>query len=1004
MSFIGFFIKRPVTTMMFVVFWAVMGFVSFQRMNTERMPPMDFPMVTAVLTYPGAGPSEIESQVVKPAEDVISRVSGIKKITSNVYNDYAFILVEFNLGEDAMEKQQEIKGTLDAIVQDLPDGLEAPVVRKLNVLQQSVMDLAISGADLRDAYHFVDKILSQRIAGIPGVAEVEIFGGRERAIRVFLDPERMTAKGVSIQTVISSITAHNINVPAGKIEAEFSSNAIRFIGEFATVEEIGNMSITTSEGIIFSLKDIAEIQDSAKRPETGGRFGNKDVLIMSVVKATDGNAVTISDALQRRIGYFDKITKDNLGEATELTIVADAARSIRNEVRDTLEGIIIGILLTGLVLLIFTRSWHSTIIAAAVIPTSMIAGFLFMEFAGFSINMMTLLALASALGTLIANAIILIEASLILMNGGMKPEQAAAEGVKKAIVAIVAGAGTNIVVFLPLVFMQGIMGLFMEQFGMTVVYLTLTSFMFSITLTPLMIAKFLRPVKKIKSAKAIKAEENKELAWYKPCFDSQMKHPWRWVGLALGILVMSAMLMPFVGNEFSPSADTDEINILARAPMGATYEQSHKLATRIEEKLKTFPEVTSASIKIGRRGLENVNVLANLVPQSQRVSDKEISQRMVMAFSDIPNAEFQIKPGESGGGNLGDMVINVFGEDDIIREKLADDLMRRMNGIEAIQSVMLAAQVSNEEILFIPDAEKMNAWGAQNAPVGMSIRTAFYGDDTTMKFREKGEEYPLIVEFDDLYKTMDSFETVLVETRRGLVPVSELGKLEMKPASRNIQRINKERQTEIYVNLGKSTIGPVRSSIMAEIKAMDMPEGYRVGFGGASEMQDETSGEMKNTFILATILTFILLAAILNSLSHPFRIATSIVTSFSGVFIFMFLTGATMNIAAMIAIIMLVGLSVNNDIILVEPTLKPISEGVPPAKALWDSYVDRHKMIIMTTVAICAGMLPQLFSSSGFKVSMAAVLVGGMIGGMVYSFIFTPALFVLFERLRKLRR
>ena len=346
------------------------------------------------------------------------------------------------------------------------------------------------------------------------------------------------------------------------------------------------------------------------------------------------------------------------------------------------------------------------------------------------------------------------------------------------------------------------------------------------------------------------------------------------------------------------------------------------------------------------------------------------------------------------------MVINVTGDDDAVREKLADDLIVEMNKMAEIQSVILAAQAQNEEIQFVPDKKKMNAWNATNSQVGGAIRTALYGDDT-LKFREKGEEYPLLVEFAKDYKTIEAFGDILVSTSRGMVPVSELGRLEKRPTSRNIYRIDKHRLTEIYVNLGKSTIGPVREKIMRVVSTMDIPEGHSVRFGGMSEMQDETSGEMMNTFMLASLLTFILLAAIMNSLSHPFTICISIITSFAGVFVFMFLSGATMNISAMMSIIMLVGLAVNNDILLLEPSVGEIAKGTPPEKALWDQYIDKFRMIMMTTIAIVAGMLPQLISTDGSKLSMAAVLIGGMIGGLVFSFMLTPALFILVERARE---
>jgi HAE1 family hydrophobic/amphiphilic exporter-1 len=481
-----------------------------------------------------------------------------------------------------------------------------------------------------------------------------------------------------------------------------------------------------------------------------------------------------------------------------------------------------------------------------------------------------------------------------------------------------------------------------------------------------------------------------------------MRHPWRWVLGAVAALILSSALLKYIGNEFSPSSDTSEVQILARTPMGSTFEKSEKLAKKIEEKLDGIPEVISKSVKIGRRGLENVTVTAKLVPESERETDKKVAQRMVAAFADIPDADFQVMAGESAGGgfNVADLVINVMGDDNASRERVADELLVRLNDIPEIQSAVLAAQLPAQEIQFIPNQKKMSEWGAVNASVGMALRTAIYGDDT-LKYRESGEEYPLLVEFDKVYKNTESFGEILIDTRRGMVPLLELGTLEYRPASRNIYRVDKHRLTEIDVNIGKSTMGPVRAKIQAEIRNMDIPDGVDIVFGGMSETQDETTNEMARTFFLATILTFMLLAAILNSLAHPFTIATSILTSFAGVFALLFLSGATINISAMLSIIMLVGLVVNNNILLLEPAVNSIANGMKPEAALWEQFVDKYRMVLMTTIAVVAGMLPQLFSSNGTKLSMGAVLIGGMTGGLLWNFFLTPALFILIERLRE---
>ena len=1014
-----FFVRRPVTTVMFVLFWVVLGFVSFPKMNIERTPSVDFPMVTATFVYPGAAPSEIESQVIKRAEDAISEVSELKKITSQAFENGGFVMAEFNLGVDVNDKATEVKTKLDSLISEFPQDMEQPIVEKLNPLEESVIDIAVTGSNLRDLQEYVDDTLSNRITGIEGVASVDVFGGETRAIRIEMNPELLAAHGATVMDVVSALGAHNLNVPGGKIEFGANSSNVRFVGEFASVDEIANLQLTTIEGQTFKLSDIATVTDSARELENGARYDGDDVVIASVVKSSDGNAINVSRELREQMPQLQSELQSHFPDAT-MEIISDSSIAVADETYGTIWGIVLGVIFTVLVLLIFTRNWRSTIIAGIVIPASLIAGFFFMDASNFTINAMTLLAYSSALGTLVSNAIILIESALQEMRNGKDPENAAIDGTKKVAVSVLAGVGTNVVVFLPLAFMSGIAGQFMNQFGLTVVYLTLLSLLFSFTLTPMMIAKFLRLTgnkknKKAQNAKTVRATvvsdngsankkpESKLRRWY----DYQHAHPWRVVVMAVVVLIGSAMLMKFVGNEFAPSTDANEINITARAPMGATYEKSSEIAQQIEHRLQQFDEVTHVSVKIGDRGLQNIAVKLTLTDVSEREkSDKEIAREILPALADIPDVEIQIRAGQaiSSGATSADIVLNVYGADDAKRTAYANQILDMINDIPEVQSAVLAQQAPGNETRFVPDQDKMNFWGVQNSYAGATLRTALYGNDD-YKYKEDGEEYPIILEFAKPFKTMGMFDNVFVNSQKGMVPLSELGSVQIVPATPDISRIDKNRITEIDVNIGKSTMGPVQKKIEAAIAKIDWESGYGIEFGGMSEIQDETTTEIGNAFMLAVILTYMLLAAILNSLAHPFTIATSIVTSFAGVFALMFLSGASMNVGAMLAFVMLVGLVVNNNILVLEPTIGRIANGERPYDALWTELKDKQGMILMTSIAVMTGMVPQLWSTDGMKVAMAAVMIGGMFASMIFTFVLTPALFFLVERARqKLKR
>lgn len=991
-----FFIKRPVTTVMFVLLFVVLGLVSFPKMNIERTPAIDFPLVTATFVYPGAAPAEIESQVVKKAEDAMSQVPELKKLTSQAFENGGYVMAEFNLGVDVNDKASEVKSKIDALASEFPTDLKQPVIEKLNPLQTSVVDIAVYGASLRDLKEYTDNILSNKITSIKGVASVSVFGGENRAIRVALHPESMAAHGITIMDVVSAFGASNLNVPGGKIEAGIDSSSVRFIGEFESVDAIKNLHITTAEGQIFRIADVASVTDSARDVENGARYNGADVVIASVVKATDGNAIKISRALNKELPNFITDLKSRFPDAN-MEIISDSSIVVSNETSGTIRGIILGVVLTILVLLAFTNNWRSTIIAGVVIPASLIAGFFFVDASGFTINAMTLLAYSSALGTLVSNAIILIESALQEMRSGKSSEEAALDGTKKVAVSVFAGVGTNVVVFLPLAFMGGIAGKFMSQFGMTVVYLTVLSLIFSFTLAPMMIAQILRLPRVQRAAKA----EKKKTAMEK-WFAYQYKHSGRVILMAIGILFASSLLMRFTGNEFSPSTDANEINITARAPVGATYEKSEAIAAEIEKTLANFKEVKSTSVKIGERGLQNIAVKINLVDKSHRWhSDKEIVRRMLPELSKIPDAEIQIRAGEGMSSSVSaDIVLNIFGEDDARRQDYATRALNAINNIPEVQTAVFAQQTPGDEIKFIPDADKMDFWGIKNSYAGGTLRAALYGNDT-YKYKENGEEYPIILEFARPFKNVALFDNVLLNSQKGMVAISELGHIRHEPGTPEIRRLDKNRVTEIDINIGKSTVGPVQSKIVKELDKIEWDMGYGYSFGGMSEIQSETTGEIGRAFMLATILTFMLLAAILNSVIHPFTIATSIITSFAGVFILLFLSGASTNVGAMLAFVMLVGLVVNNNILVLEPTIRRVNNGENLKVALWTELNAKRNMVLMTSIAVMAGMLPQLWSADGMKRAMAAVMIGGMLASLIWTFTLTPALFFAMERLRQ---
>ena len=426
---IDFFVKRPVTTIMFILFFVVLGVVSYFNLPIEADPKIDFPIVTVKVVYPGATPIEVETQVINEIEDAVSEISSIKKMRSDSYENFGFVFIEFFLGTDVNIKSIEVKDKVEAIINDLPESIEDPVIEKYDPLMEPVMDLVLSSDkhDSRDLYEYADKVLKAKISSTEGVAKVDIYGGKKRQINIVPDPALMRQNYITIYDIVERIKATNSNIPSGLIEQKNTSTSVRFIGEFEDVDAIRNAMITSRDGVSFTLGDIARVEDAYEKVDTYARFNGNDVVGMSIRKVSDGNAVKISKQMRKRLAGLN----ESLPEGMILEVANDTTNVIVEETNDTIKNIFFGILLTVIILFVFTGRAKITFIAAIVIPTSLISTMFLMSTAGFTINSMTLLAIATCLGTLIANAIVIIENVLKHLEKGEDPKKAAVIGTKE---------------------------------------------------------------------------------------------------------------------------------------------------------------------------------------------------------------------------------------------------------------------------------------------------------------------------------------------------------------------------------------------------------------------------------------------------------------------------------------------------------------------------------------------------------------------------------------------
>ncbi|MBN2407797.1 MAG: efflux RND transporter permease subunit [Elusimicrobia bacterium] len=1006
------FVKRPAMTLMFVLVFVVMGLVSFGNLIIERTPKMSFPFVTIRAVYSGASPEEIESQIVKKLEDAVAEISQIKEIQSFCYESFGLIFIEFEIDADPNLKAIEVKDKIEPVTNELPRDALKPVVARYDPTVEPIADLVLigkEGVDSRDLYEYADKKLRNRISVIDGVASVEVYGGKERQINVKLDPLMMKKYFTTIDDVAFALDGRNVNSPGGSIETDDSKENIRFLGEITSLDELRNMVLVSREGYRFRLSDIGTVEDSFKKVETYTRYNGQDAVGLSIKKLSDGDAVSIMRKLRKSL---DRIKK-NLPKGMELLVAYDSTEFLLDDTKKTLMNILAGILLTVIILFLFLENIRVTVIAAVVIPTSLISAFFPMAFSGFTINFITLLAIATSLGTLIANALVVLESVDQQLAAGKDPVEAAVDGTKEASVAVFASAGTNLVVFTPIAFMGGIVGQFMRQFGLTVVYATIFSIMASFTLTPMLCALILR--KRETGTGNHTADsllktifyypqtlQKKVLEEYKVLFNKIFKHPLATVVVSGLIFVSTYYPLKHIGSEFMSNSDMDMFGITMELPQGVSLDKTLRTAMEAESIIRDVPEVSSYLTYVGIDGSENASIKVNLKPlKTRKRSDMDIINALTLVMAKIPGADIQFTRGHMGeGGSMfgGDVSIDIYGTDYASMIEQSKKMMKIMEETGYFRSVSSSYKSPKDEIRFKPDDSKMIAAGISNSQVSDVIRYAVSGHEDNV-FKEKGEEYVINISYGDSYKeTAQDIADIAVMSKDGLLSISQLGTIEKMKGYSMIMRKDKTRVIKVNGYLSKSTAGQVQELLNEKFRNIEFPEGSGYEFVGFAEMMAETGREISKAFILAVIFTYMLLVSIMNSFKNPFVILSSVLTAFVGVFYLMFFLEFSINIGSMMALVMLVGLVVNNGILMLDQTMKEMDRGADVKRALWLGASIKFRAILMTSLAIIFGALPQIFDKFVAKSSIGAVIVGGILASIFFTFFLVPIIFFYANR------
>lgn len=1010
-------IYKPITMLMVILTVVVFGLYTYSMMVVDLMPKFDVPVVTGTIIYPGANPEEIETTIIKPIEEQVELVDGIDYVQSICLENYGIVVAMFNMGINVDVAANDVRSKIELAAADFPDAVEAPIISKVDINGAAIMAISFTGplnsTELRQK---VEDEIEPLFTSVPGVASVDLFGGTTRQISIELDKDKMIDRNVDISTIMGIFGQANVNNPVGEVIGKHKNTTVRTAGKFTSLDEMRNLDIPTEKGVI-KLAEIADVKDTVETITSTSRFNGTNSVSLDIKKRSDANVVEVSKGVIKRMNEIQK----TLPEGFELHLVYDKSEAVNEAIDNVIQNIVIAIGLTSILLLLFLGKFSTMIIAAITMPISVIGAFTLMYFAGFGINMMSLMALSSSVGLLVTNSIVVLENINEKLKLGLDPKEAAYRGTSEIMVAIMASTLTNVCVFVPIAFMKSIAGIFFRTFGLTMVFATFVSLLVTFTLTPLMAAYLFKGKKKDENGNIIEEKPGiiSRLLGLFPKFLNGVRFVYlktlsfclsipgvlfQVVALVAGIFFVGILAKNFLTVEVMPKQDQGMISVKVEMPVGTNIETTDSVAHIIESRIKDVPEIVHYSMNVG--GTSNNGGSVNQATMRVKLlkdwegrtrSTDQIVDSLRPYLADIPDAFISIKStsaSEMSNNSAGDVVLEVSGlhADSVVKaSEIVMDKIRET--IDGIVDVKMSYEAGKPEIRLIPNRQALADYGVTLKTVATYNYIAVSGYEAG-QFTDDGEEYDVYVRMQEKDRqSHGDIESLPIKTPKGYVNANELFHIEDGAGPTRIDRKRKMRRVDVSMNLlpGHTTgeiMGKV-GALAAEMKDQ-VPEGISFGFGGNADMQNDMVDEFKTAILMAIILTYILLIALLESFAQPFIIMTTIPMGAIGVVLSLIFTGKALSMIALMAIVMLIGVVVNNAILLLDEANRLLRSGAMGRRsAIMTAGKTKFQPIVLATFASVVAQLPLAFALGGNVAAMTQPMGIASVGGLIVSAILT---------------
>lgn len=1029
-------VKRPVTNLMIFSSIIILAIYSLSRLGIDMMPEIEPPVISVISSYPGANPEDVEIKVTEPLENQLATTPGLEKITSRSLEGVSVISLKFVWGTNLDEASNDVRDRIEMakrFLPDIPDEMDNPFIFKFNT---AMMPILVIGITAKQSYSQLYDLIDQRVADplrqIPGVGTVQINGGLERQINIWLDREKLQGYGFSILDIQNVLARENISLPAGNIKSGLTDYLLRVPGEFAEPAEINSVILGRRNGSLVYLKDVARIEDSFKEVTQIVRINRNPGLMLMVQKQTGTNSVEVAQKIKQKL----KILEKTLPSDVKMYILMDTSEDIINSLATLKSTVYTAGILVVLVVWFFLRQFLPSLIVALTIPFSLLIAFIYLFLSGKTINIISLSSLTIVLGMVVDNAIVVVDNVYRHLSKGKRSEEAAIFGTKEMFLAIVASTLTTVAVFLPLMFIKGLIGIMFGELAVIVVVALLASLFTASTFTPMLCSKWLKP-KEI-------YRENKKNSLFSKFY--QISEDWfrslenfyakllTW-SLAhkkivlLGFLViftLSLFLMRFVGNEFIPQQDIGLLRPTIELPLGTRLEETDKIAQRIEDIIeKEFPEKRLIGVSSGqaqgirvamgtRSGSHIISGFFKIAPKNKRkLSDKEIAQVLRNKIKNIPGV---LKTDITLGSPIGNIItgmggkqiqIEIIGHSFDQTDALAQKIKEIMENTPGVVDVSISRELKRPELRLEIDRQKASSLGLDMNTIARSLKSFIEGSTAT-KYRKKGQTYDIYVRLEEEFRSKieDIENLTLVSSHSGKqIKLSNIAKIKEVSGPVEIERKNRERVVRVECNTYRRSAGKILEEIKERIAKISFPSDIMINFGGEAEEQAKAFRDLFLLLLLGIFLVYMVMASQFESLLDPFVVMFAVPFTFTGVILGFVLTSTTLNVVSFLGIVMLTGIVVNNAIVLISYINILRARGLKLLEAVSLGGKERLRPVLMTTVTTLVGLLPLAFSKGeGSEVwqPLGITMVSGLSVSTLVTMIFVPTLYAFFEeRIKK---